>query len=260
MPADMYETLARYYDQIHASLTADIPFVTAQLAKYGGPLLELGCGTGRLLFPLAQAGLAVTGIDNSPQMLAIARQRLHKQPPDVQQMITLLDKDLLNLVENEISTRFASALLSYNTILHFREAEIGRMLRGVAGLALPGCRLLIDTANPFALTESIYPDGPVLETSFIDQQTAERVRQWSESSLDTAGQTLTVLWRFQRGGDEALETQLVQIDYHYLYPHQLILLLQQSGFTLEKMWGSYQEDPFAEDSERLLLLARLQSL
>ena len=255
----MYQTLARYYEQIHASLTADIPFVTAQLANYGGPLLELGCGTGRLLFPLAQAGLAVTGVDNSPQMLAIARQRLNEQPAEVQQLITLLEEDLLNLAGNEIDTRFASTLISYNTILHFREAEIGRILRGVAALLQPGGRLLIDTANPFTLTGAVYPDFPVLETSFIDQQTAERVQQWSESSLDMAGQTLTVLWRFQRG-DGALETKSVQIDYHYLYPHQLILLLQQAGFTLQKMWGGYHEDPFVEDSERLLLLARLSDL
>ncbi len=252
----MYEILARYYDQIHTRLTADIPFVCDRLAKYGEPLLELGCGTGRLLFPLAEAGLHVTGVDSSPQMLAIARRRLNRQPSDSRQLITLLEKDILNLSGDEINTRFVSALLSYNTILHFRETEIARILRGVATLLHPAGRLLIDTANPFALTGAVYPDMPVLEASFIDQETGERVEQWSKSSLDTSDQTLTVLWRFQREG-EAVETQPVKIDYHYLYPHQLILLLQRAGFALEQMWGSYEEDPFFEDSERLLLLASL---
>jgi SAM-dependent methyltransferase len=259
MCSNMYETLARYYDQIHTPLTADIPFVCDRLAKHGGPLLELGCGTGRLLFPLAEAGLHVTGVDSSPQMLAIARQRLNKQPPDIRHLITLLEEDILNLSGDEINTRFVSALLSYNTILHFREPEIARILRGVATLLHPAGRLLIDTANPFAFTEAVYPDMPILEKSFIDHQTGERVEQWSRSSLDTRDQTLTVSWRFQRES-EAAETKSVKIDYHYLYPHQLILLLQREGFALEQMWGSYEEDPFFEESERLLLLASLLDL
>jgi SAM-dependent methyltransferase len=255
----MYETLARYYDQIHAPLTADIPFVRDHLAKHGGPLLELGCGTGRLLFPLAEAGVHVTGVDNSPEMLAIARQRLNMHSPDVRRLITLLEEDILNLSADDINTKFVSVLLSYNTILHFRESEIARILRGAATLLQPAGCLLIDTANPFALTEAVYPDLPVLETSFIDNQTGERVEQWSRSSLHTPDQTLEVLWRFQRE-DKAAEMQSVKIDYHYLYPHQLILLLQRAGFALEQMWGSYDEDPFVEDSERLLLLASLSDL
>ena len=75
----MYATLARYYDQIHTTLTADVPFILKQVKKQGGPVLELGCGTGRLLFPLAEAGFPVTGVDNSSEMLNIARQRLAKK-------------------------------------------------------------------------------------------------------------------------------------------------------------------------------------
>ena len=252
----MYETLARYYDQIHVSLTADLPFVLKLVQEQGGPVLELGSGTGRLLIPLAEAGFAVTGIDNSPQMLAIAGQRLAQKPAAVRQAVTLLQKDMLNLTPETTAARFAVALLSYNTLLHFQAEDAGRLLRGAAHLLRPEGLLFIDMANPFLITAADYPDDPVLETSFIDEVSDERVEQWSRSSLDTQTQTLTVSWLF-RPQDEKSETQAVKIEYHYLYPHQIILFLQQAGFKLEKMLGSYTGEPFQEESERLLLLAKV---
>jgi len=54
-------------------LAGDVEFYVAQARKTGGPVLDLACGTGRVAFPLAQAGFAVTGVDSSPGMIAIAR-------------------------------------------------------------------------------------------------------------------------------------------------------------------------------------------
>jgi SAM-dependent methyltransferase len=252
----MYATLARYYDQIHTALTADVPFILEQVKKQGGPVLELGCGTGRLLIPLAEAGFPVTGVDNSPEMLDIARQRLAKKPLAVRKAVTLLEKDMRNLTQETVALRFAMALLSYNTLLHFCEAEVGSILQGVARLLRPGAQLLIDVANPFLISGATFPGGPIFETSFFDETLNERVEQWSLSSLDSRAQTVTVFWLF-RTQEEESETRTVETIYYYLYPHQIILFLQQAGFRLEKMLGSYTEAPFEENSERLLLLARL---
>ena len=75
-----YDAIARYYDLSHQSLVEDIPFLLRVAAETGGPALELGCGSGRLLVPLARAGYAVTGVDNSPEMLARAELRLAGEP------------------------------------------------------------------------------------------------------------------------------------------------------------------------------------
>lgn len=252
----MYETLARYYDQIHASLTVDLPFILKMAEEQGGPLLELGSGTGRLLIPLAEAGFQITGIDNSPEMLEIARRRLAKMPASVQQSVTLLEEDILSVSRDAIDQRFALTLLSYNTLLHFNDLEIGRLLRGLAGLMQPGGRMLIDIANPFLVAGATYTQVPLFEASFIDEMNNERVEQWSVSSLDENTQTLTVTWTFQ-AADGDTKTQVVEIAYHYHYPHQVDLLLQQAGFKLETIWGDYEEAPFDENSERLLMLASL---
>jgi SAM-dependent methyltransferase len=72
----MYEQTAKYYDLVHAELKDDIPLVLTLAGQGKGPILELGCGTGRLLLPLARAGYEVIGLDNSPAMLAKAKARL----------------------------------------------------------------------------------------------------------------------------------------------------------------------------------------
>ena len=143
----MYETLARYYDQIHVSLTADLPFVLKLVEEQGGAVLELGSGTGRLLIPLAEAGFAVTGIDNSPQMLAIAGQRLAQKPASVRHAVKLLQKDMLNLTPETTAARFAVALLTYNTLLHYQSEDAGLLLRGAAHLLPPEGKLFIDMPN-----------------------------------------------------------------------------------------------------------------
>lgn len=252
----MYEILAHFYDQIHEQLTADIPFILELARETGGPVLDLGCGTGRLLFPLAEAGYKVTGVDNSPQMLAIARNRLSVEPEEVRESITLWEQDICSLVPGQTATGFSLALLSYNTLLHLREREIGALLEGVAGILQPGGQLFIDMENPFQLAEETYSKEPVFETYFIDEITNLRVEQWSHSLIDTTAQTLTVSWYFHTH-EEELETQELQIVYHYFYPHQIIMLLQRAGFEVEKLMGSYNGEPFQEDSERFLLLAGL---
>ncbi len=130
------------------------------------------------------------------------------------------------------------------------------LLKGVASLLRPGGQLFIDLENPLLLTEVVYSTEPVFETSFIDEVTNRRVEQWSQSSLDTKTQTLSVTWQF-RTQIEGSESPMVQMIYHYLYPHQIVLLLQQAGFRLEKMIGDYKGESFQEESERLILLASL---
>ena len=84
---DEYDRIARYYDLTHDRLTADVPFLLAQAAEAGGPVLEIGCGSGRLLVPLARAGQTITGVDRSAEMLARAEPRLAALPAQALSLI-----------------------------------------------------------------------------------------------------------------------------------------------------------------------------
>ena len=90
----MYEHIARFYDLSHDRLVDDIPFLLRQAAEAGGPVLEIGCGSGRLLVPLIRAGFDVTGIDSSPEMLARAELRLAAESPLVGDRARLIHGDI----------------------------------------------------------------------------------------------------------------------------------------------------------------------
>ncbi len=61
---------AIFYDSYLMGLPGDVAFYIEQARKAGSPVLELGCGTGRILIPVAEAGIDIVGLDNSPAMLA----------------------------------------------------------------------------------------------------------------------------------------------------------------------------------------------
>ncbi|MCA9983806.1 MAG: methyltransferase domain-containing protein [Anaerolineales bacterium] len=249
-----YEKLARFYDHIHAELQEDVGFVLSFAARQAGRLLELGCGTGRLLIPLARAGYQVTGVDNSAAMLARATEHIQRESAPVQSRLTLLNADMNNLTGNE---QFAGAIISYNTAMHLDQQQLGRLLRSLGQRLQPGSQLLLDLANPH-LVEATPPDQAVtLERVWEDEASGAIVQQFASSWLDPDAQTLRITWWFDEvpGGSGPVQRTVSPMVYHYYYLHQLTGILLENGFTVVDILGNYQEEPFDEDSERLLLIA-----
>jgi SAM-dependent methyltransferase len=258
----MYELLARYYDIIHSSLTADREYILGLARNAGGPILELGCGTGRLLLPLARAGYAVTGVDSSPAMLARARMRLEQEQLNVQQAVVLVEADIKRLSLPREERNFSLILLPYNTLLHFQSDEIRQLLRSVSRYLDPTGRLFIDVVNPFIVDAVSNDPEPALEREYIDQETGETIRQLSHSWLASTEQCLHTTWIFEieTGNERDTKRTTIDFDYWYQYPHQLELILQQSGYRVERMMGDYDESPFDEKSDRLLITATLSAV
>ena len=254
----MYDSMARYYDIVHSSLSADREYVLGLAKGAGGPILELGCGTGRLLLPLARAGHTVTGIDNTPAMLARARTRLDQEPLDVQQRVALVEADMKTLSLPQADRYFSLILLPYNTLLHFQTDEIQQLLRNASRyLHLEG-RLFIDVINPFLVDGASNDPEPTMENIYFGQETGETIRQMSQSWLVPTEQRLHTSWIFEIeiASERDPTRTTIDFDYWYLYPHQLELLLQQSGYRLEQLVGDYDGTPFDEKSARLLMTAR----
>src|SRR5262245_49105001 len=86
--ADLYDHVTLYRDR------PDIAFFVDAAVHAGGPVLEIGCGTGRVLVPTARAGVEIVGLDMSPQMLGICRLRLSSESPAVQEKATLAHADM----------------------------------------------------------------------------------------------------------------------------------------------------------------------
>ncbi|MGH2538066.1 MAG: class I SAM-dependent methyltransferase [Candidatus Promineifilaceae bacterium] len=244
-----YADLAPYYDLLHTDVVADIPFVLALAAKHEDPILELGCGTGRLTLPLGRAGYAVSGVDNSAAMLDRAAAKLAAEGANAPAGVTLIQADMTALA---LAGRFRLGLLAYNTLMHLDSAQAAQTLRGLRRCLQPGGGLFIDLMNPFeaaGLQEDLdfqpqpLPRGP---------GGRRPIRLSSAIQTKPAEQSFSVAWRIERRPAERVH---LKADYHYYYPHQLELLLAAAGFRLSALWGDYGRAPFDEGTPRLLALA-----
>src|SRR3712207_2727600 len=101
---DDYTLYPELYDLVYEDYLDDIPFYVEESRRAQGPCLELGCGTGRVLIPVASAGVEVTGLDSSAPMIARARRKVAALPDDVRARITLGEGDMRSF---SLERRFA---------------------------------------------------------------------------------------------------------------------------------------------------------
>src|ERR1700758_2954110 len=93
---ESYRTTAKYYDAAYVAKQdlVDAPFYVELARKHAGPVLEIGCGTGRVLLPIARVGIEIHGVDNSPAMLDVLKTRIENEPSEVRRRVLLHQGDM----------------------------------------------------------------------------------------------------------------------------------------------------------------------
>lgn len=246
-----YAALARYYDLENADFTEDLPFWLAMAKQYGDPILELGCGTGRVLLALARPGYAVTGIDDSAEMLARLETKVGQSASTPALRAAAVRADMRDFT---LPDRFRLAIMPFNTFMHLLTLEDQiAALTSIRRHLLPGGGLALDLANPgevYAASEQ----GLVLERSFRDG--ACLVQQFSSMQIDRAAQIARITWLYDAvlpGG--SVQRTSVPMTMRYTFPAEMRLLLERCGFSLQHLYGDYERAPFADGSPRMLVVA-----
>jgi SAM-dependent methyltransferase len=93
---DSYAVSAKYYDDAYAAEPdlVDLLFYLELAKQFGGPVLETACGTGRILLPIARAGIEIHGVDKSLSMLQVLREQLEREPAEIRNRVTLSKGDM----------------------------------------------------------------------------------------------------------------------------------------------------------------------
>jgi SAM-dependent methyltransferase len=249
-----YATIARYYDAEHTDKIDDLPLYDELAAEYGEPILEIGCGTGRVMFHLAQTGYTVHGIDNEVTMLERARQRLNTLPHL---------KDLLTLHQGDVFTysleqRFKLTLLSYNALMHFHEQDAQlALLKRLREWTEDDGLLVIDLPNAGETFASQDSDTITLERTFIEPENGHLVMQQAVSYLDRVEQLMRVTWIYDEvTGDGILKRTVAPVVFRYFFYPEVRLLLRQAGFEVEAVYGDTERGTFEDGCERMIVLAR----
>lgn len=250
---DPYEHIAELYDLEHASLRADIDLLLSFADIVGDPILEMGCGSGRILVPLAKAGFDVTGIDRSATMLGRASDAA--RDAGVSERVTLAELDMAN-ADQAPGGPFGLVIFSLNGLMHLTTAarQLAALRAAFAALDPKG-QLIIDTLNPTPQHLSQLEAGQVLEGSWV-RPDGSTVDKWSHRQLQPASQLIdTILWYERISRDGRTTRTRAQFSLRYVHASELELMLTLAGFSETRLYGSYDLDPYDDDSERLFVTA-----
>ena len=117
MKPESYGLMSRFYDSAYENNAKlkDEPFYLELAANFGGPILEIACGTGRILLPIARQGQEIWGIDFSSDQLGILKAKLQKEPPEVQKRVTLFQHDMKTF---SLERRFKLIIIPFRPMQH----------------------------------------------------------------------------------------------------------------------------------------------
>jgi SAM-dependent methyltransferase len=246
-----FDALARYYDWEHADYDVDVPLYQDFARRTGGPILELACGSGRLLAPLLELGERVVGVDSSGPMLQRARQALDSA--GLLRRATLIEADVRRFSLDE---RFRLAIYGLDSFALLADLDDQlAALRQIRQHLLPGGLLILDLSNGNG--RGAEPtDELVLQYEGTDPETGRPLSKWTARSTDHGEQLDHYTYFYDEVGEDRLVRRLtVRLDLRYFGRFELELLLLQTGFVPETFYGSYDLAPFAAGSERLIAVA-----
>ncbi len=224
-----YDAIAELYDPWSRSVVEDVSFYVEESSAAGGPVVELGVGTGRIAIPVASEGIEVIGVDNSPGMLEVCRH--HAELAGVADRIDLRLGDLL---EPPVTERVRLVTCPFRAFLHLlTEAERLNGLLAARDLLVPGGRLIFDVFAPSR------EDIEETNGRWIEREPGI----WERAVWDEPGKTLTLSVRDDDGEGSTMRLA-------WTTPQEWRRLLGRAGFEIGGLYGWFDRRPYrgGEDS------------
>ena len=241
---DEYEgLLAHHYDALYGVMrdpSGDAAFYRQLAQEAGGPVLELGCGTGRVLLPIAALGIPCVGVDASPAMLAVLR---GKNPPPN-----------LELVQASMETfdvgarRFALVTCPFRAFQHLLtvDAQLAALANVRRHLA-PGGAFAFDVFDPKLAWIAAPADTERLDATFMID--GVETRRFASTRVDLATQVMEVTFRFEPAQTDG--NTIVRLRWFYRY--EIEHLLARAGFTDLTIYGGYDRRPWKPEGETVII-------
>lgn len=249
--------VAELYDLVPAyTKLTDRDFYLQYCREAHGKILELGCGTGRILVPAAQAGAAFTGLDLSESMLSRCQQKLRQMPREVQDRVTLVRG---NMTDFDLGGTFKLVIIPFRPFQHLVSTE--------DQLACLQC-----------INRHLDPDGKLVFDVFqvdlnrlCDPRFAEEVEDVPEYEIPDGRRLrrtcrIAAFHRAEQYNDTELIYYLTNNDGHterivqafpfrYFFKYEMEHLLARCGFKIIEMFGDFDKSPLADNSPEMIFVA-----
>jgi SAM-dependent methyltransferase len=215
-----YDAIARIYDPWSHSVTEDVPFYLEEARRTGGPIVELGIGTGRIAVPIAADGIRVIGVDSSSAMLEVCTERAALAG-------AVLDLRLGDLREPPVDEQVPLVICPFRSLLHMHSDDDRRSaLRAARRLLAPGGRFVFDVFTPSR--------EDIEETHGLWLEREPEI--YERADWDEHARTLTLS---VRGTESGSTMQLA-----WLEPEEWRGLLEDEGFSIEACYGWFDRRPY----------------
>jgi len=249
--------IADYYDEspIVRGRTQDVAFYRDAARDFGDPILELGCGTGRITMALGQMGKRVTGLDVSEKMLERAGRKRAALYTEERERVHLVQGDMAKF---DLGEKFRLIIIPFRPFQHLLEVRQQLdCLECVRKHLAPGGRLVLDVFQTDA--QRMHDPVHMRETQVADYKTADgRQVRISErtAAFHRAEQCNDVEMIFYvqhpGGGKERL---VFAWRLRYFFRYEIEHLLARSRFRVTALYGNFDRTPVRDDSPEMIFVA-----
>lgn len=246
---------AGYYDQAYRRRRMDVRFYEALARSKGGPVLEWGCGTGRVAFAMGEHA-GVVGVDPMPEMLAHAQARWHRKPRRVRDRVSFKRGDIRT---TKLRKRFPLVVAPFNVLMHlYTRQDVERALANVARHLRRGGRFVFDVRMPHPRElgrdpEKVYRAGKVTRTREDGRRARYHYRERFDYDPVTQVQRIDMAFV---GVEDPGDFELMPLAHRQFFPAELEALLHYNGFTIVERFGDFEGNPLDDTSEVQVLVTR----
>jgi SAM-dependent methyltransferase len=229
-----YDAIARVYDPWSVSVTEDVTFYVELAVESGGPVVELGVGTGRIAVPTAAAGIRVIGVDSSSGMLEVCR-----EAAELAAVAELVDLRLGDFRDPPVGERVPLVTSPFRSFLHLRDDdERLAVLRAARRLLVPGGRLAFDVFEPSR------EDIEATHGHWLEREPGI----FERADWDEVARTLTLSIR----GDDGATTMALS----WISPGEWHALIERAGLAVEACYGWFDRRPYTGGEDTVWVARR----
>jgi SAM-dependent methyltransferase len=242
------ETFARLFSAQYAEFVQDLPLWQRLAREAGSPILEVGCGAGRVLRVLASDGFDVTGIDTNPAMLRRAREGLSAEQ---QSRVRLVEQDVRSLA---LPDRCRLILAPCNTLAGLTDADLARTLSRLRAHLMPGGILAFEVPCPWQTEGMTDPTEPL--AAFLEPESGNPVQVYAEQRAAPEGKRVEVTWRYDElWPDGTVQSCLLPSTFHLRQPEDYAKMLTDARFRNVAFYGDYDLEPLGSENPQFIVVA-----
>src|SRR5712664_273902 len=254
MAASSYDAIPDFgvlYDAVPLyAARQDVGFYVEEAKRARGTVLEVGCGTGRILLPIARAGCSIVGVDSSRQMLERCRAKLAGEPAAVQGRVRLVLREMRDLT---LGATYALIIAPFRVLQHLTTVDDQlRCLEVIARDLAPNGRLVFDVFNP-AFAKLVEADG-------IEREDTPEQRLPDGRTFRRAWRVARVRWIDQVSESELIyyvdgKRYVQAFEMRWYLAAELRHLLARAGFRVREMYGDFERGPVVDGCPELVVVA-----